>query len=74
MMTKARAWPNNAKEIRDRAGEEAITGTRALRPLLMRWHQYPESEKMRRVAISLSAHQQSARLMQAAGAPIMMEE
>jgi len=65
-MTKARQWPNNAKEARDRSAEEAIRALRVIEPLLEK--EVTETEKIRRLAIAVSALQTILRLLEWAGA------
>lgn len=67
-MTRARPWPNVAKEARDRAAEEAILGIRALRPMV-RGERLEPVESMRRLAIALSTLQSIERLLESVGAP-----
>ena len=66
MTTKPRDWGNNAKEARDRSAEEAVTGLRALSPLLQ--EQYTETERLRRVAIAINAFQMILRFLEREGA------
>ena len=66
-VTKARSWPNNAKEARDRAAEEAVRAIHALRPLLS-GQRFTAEEIVRRVAVALDAAQMIARLMEGQGA------
>jgi transcription initiation factor IIE alpha subunit len=65
-MTKARQWPNNAKEARDRSAEEAIRALRAIEPLLEK--EVTETEKIRRLAIAVNSLQTILRLLEGAGA------
>lgn len=65
-MTRAREWPNNAKEARDRSAEEAIRALRAIEPLLER--ETTEAEKIRRLAIAVSSIQTILRLLEREGA------
>ncbi len=65
-MTQPREWPNNAKEARDRAAEEAARALRALRPLLERDH--TEIERLRRLAVAIDAMQTILRLLEKEGA------
>lgn len=65
-MTQARPWPNAAKEARDRSAEEAARALRMLEPLLEK--EVTETEKIRRLAIAVSALQTILRLLEAAGA------
>lgn len=54
-MTRPREWPNFAKEVRDRAAEEAARGARALEPLLE--SEVGETERVRRVGIAMKCFQ-----------------
>jgi hypothetical protein len=65
-MTKARQWPNNAKEARDRSAEEAARALRAIEPLLEK--EVTETEKIRRLAIAVNSLQTILRLLEGAGA------
>ncbi|NPV77932.1 MAG: hypothetical protein HPY59_16345 [Anaerolineae bacterium] len=65
-MTKPREWPNGAKEARDRSAEEAIRALRAIEPLLEK--EVTETEKIRRLAIAVSALQTILRLLEREGA------
>lgn len=67
MPTTPREWPNNARECRDRASEEAARALRALRPLLDR--PTTQEDLIRRIAIAIDANQTIARLLEAQGAP-----
>lgn len=67
-MTKRREWPNNAKEARDRAAEEAVRGIRALRPLVTNGREFTETERLRRAASALDALQTIARFLESVGA------
>lgn len=67
-MTKARDWPNNAREARDRAAEEAVRGIRELRPLVADGRAFTETERLRRAANALDALQTIARFLEGAGA------
>jgi hypothetical protein len=67
-MTEPRPWPNEAKEGRDRAAEEAMRGIRALRPIVDGSREMPAGELMRRVAIALDADEMIARHMERMGA------
>lgn len=67
MPTVPREWPNNAREVRDRASEEAVRALRALQPLLER--STTQEELIRRIAIALDATQTIARLLESVGAP-----
>lgn len=66
-MTASRPWPNDAKEARDRAAEEACRIIRALRPLV-NGETMTITETLRRQAIALDAAQTIARLLEAMGA------
>lgn len=66
MATRAREWPNNAREARDRAAEESARGILALRPVLER--EMPEAERIRRMAVALDALQSVARWLESVGA------
>lgn len=66
MTTKPRAWPNNAKEARDRSAEEAIRALRALELLLEK--EVSETEKIRRLAIAVNSLQIILRLLEREGA------
>jgi len=65
-MTKARTWPNNAKEIRDRAAEEAIRGLLAIEPLLEA--SLTKEDQIRRIAITISSLRKIERLLKEVGA------
>jgi len=66
-MTRAREWPNNAKEARDRAAEEAAHGARVLMPVLEN-PDMTEGEKIRRVGIAVKCFQLILRLLESVGA------
>ena len=66
-MTRPRAWPNVAREARDRAAEEALRGMRALRPLV-EGKAVDRTETLRRMAVALDALQSIARFMEMVGA------
>lgn len=68
-MTKARAWPNNAAWARDCAAEDAMTGIRALRPLV-EGSSFTREEVLRRQAIALTALYDIASVLHGAGAQI----
>lgn len=72
-MTKAREWPNNAREMRDQAGEAAVRGMRALTPLVD-GVQVDRTETVRRQAMALHELQRIAWLMGQAGAPVRAED
>ncbi|RMG02004.1 MAG: hypothetical protein D6735_10965 [Acidobacteria bacterium] len=65
-MTRPREWPNFAKEVRDRAAEEAARGARALEPLLEQ--EVSETERVRRVGIAMKCFQIILRLLESVGA------
>lgn len=65
-MTRPREWPNSAREARDRSAEEAIRALRAIEPLLEK--EVTETEKIRRLAIAVSALQTILRLLEREGA------
>jgi len=67
MATRAREWPNNAREARDRSAEEAARGLRATLALL-EGREMTETEKVRRIAIAVSAFQTILRLLENQGA------
>jgi len=67
-VTSPRAWPNWAKEARDRAAEEAVRGMRALRPLVEGRVVFDRTECLRRQAIGLDALQTIARFLEGVGA------
>jgi len=67
-MTEPRKWPNNAREARDRAAEEAVRGMRALRPLVVNGREFTETERLRRAATALDALQTIARFLEGVGA------
>jgi len=73
MATKARVWPNNAREQRDQAGEAAVRGMRALGPLV-EGVLVDRTETVRRQAVALTELQRIAWLMASAGAPIRAED
>mgnify|MGYP000176874483 CR=1 FL=1 len=66
MSTKPREWPNFAKEMRDRAAEEAARGLRAIEPLLEM--EVTETEKIRRLAIGVNCFQKILRILESVGA------
>ena len=72
-MTRARPWPNNAKEARDRCAEDAVHGIRLMRPLVA-GNRFTESERLRRQALALSLFHDIARRLQGVGAPIVLME
>jgi len=65
-MTDPRPWPNNAKETRDLAAEEAITGRYAIEPLLTR--KFSPEETIRRLAIATVSFHKISRLLESVGA------
>lgn len=69
-MTSPRPWPNNAREIRDLAAEEAIAGRRAIEPLISLGPspQITAEEQIRRLAQATMAFQTISRLLESAGA------
>jgi len=71
-MTKAREWPNDAMEARNRSAEEAVIGIRALKPLIS-GEPFDRMETLRRIAVALNALQTIAGFMQSVGAPIRPE-
>ncbi len=68
-MTKPRAWPNDAKEARDRSAEEAANIVNNLEPLIEDHDLMPEAEKLRRAARSLNSAQKILRMLEKLGAP-----
>lgn len=67
MATQPRPWPNNAKEARDRAAEEAARGLRALQVILS-GKEVTETERIRRIAIAVDAFQTILRWLESVGA------
>jgi hypothetical protein len=65
-MTRPRDWPNSAKEARDRSAEEAIRALNAIGPLLEK--EVTETEKIRRLAITVNCLQTILRLLEREGA------
>lgn len=65
-MTRARDWPNGAKETRDRSAEEIARALNAIEPLLDR--EVTESDKLRRLAVAVTSMQRALRLLERAGA------
>lgn len=65
-MTQQREWPNNAKEVRDRAAEEAALALKTLRPILSNEKLSPD--EIRRVAVALDCLQTTLRLLESASA------
>lgn len=66
MTDKPREWPNLAKEVRDRAAEEACKGIRSLAPLLE--GDKTKEEEIRRICIAIVSLQTIARLLESVGA------
>jgi len=73
-MTKARQWPNNAKEARDRAAESLNEGVMALAPVVLQRVQFDRSETLRRQAVALYAMQTALRLLEGVGAQTTVPE
>jgi hypothetical protein len=71
-MTKARAWPNVARQQRDQAADAALEGIRALQPLVD-GVKLDRTETLRRQAQALAAMQRIAWLLTSAGAPLRPE-
>lgn len=67
MSDKPRPWPNNAKEARDRAAEEAVVIIHQLESLVTDGN-HTETERLRRIARALVAAQKIARLLESVGA------
>jgi hypothetical protein len=65
-MTDPRPWPNNAKETRDLAAEEAIKGRWAIEPLLT--NQFSPEEQIRRLALAIISFHKILRLLESVGA------
>lgn len=65
-MTDPRPWPNNAREARDLAAEEALTGRYALEPMLT--EKFSPEETVRRLAIATIAFHKISRLLESVGA------
>jgi hypothetical protein len=68
-MTTARPWPNNTAWARDCAAEDAITGIRALRPLV-EGGAFTREEVLRRQAIALGCFYDIAQALARAGAQV----
>ena len=68
-MSEPRAWPNVAKEARDRSAEEAQRGQRALRPIVEGETVFDRTELLRRQSVALDALNTIARFMESVGAP-----
>lgn len=66
-MTKAREWPNCAREARDRAAEYLQEGIRVLEPLVQ-GEQFDCTDVLRRQAVALGAMQKAIRWLEGAGA------
>lgn len=73
-MTKARDWPNNARENRDRAAEALNDAVRELAPLVVGRVQFDRSEILRRQASALYAMQTALRLLEQVGAQTTVPE
>lgn len=68
-MTDPRPWPNNAKEARDLAAEEAIAGRKALEPLLSgNLSGFTPEDRTRRLALAIVSFQKISRLLESVGA------
>jgi hypothetical protein len=65
-MTDPRPWPNNAKEARDLAAEEALTGRNAIEHLLNQ--ECSPEETIRRLAIATISFHKILRLLESVGA------
>lgn len=72
-MTQPRAWPNQARELRDQAAEFAVEGIRLLQPLVG-GPALDRTETLRRQVQALRALERIAWLLHAAGAPIRPED
>ncbi len=68
MSDKARPWPNNAREARDRAAEEIAAAARELEPLINGERQFTETERLRREASALNHAQTALRFLESVGA------
>jgi hypothetical protein len=66
-VTTPRAWPNNARESRDRAAEELQQAARALRPLVL-GQRFDSTETLRRQAVALDAVLTALRHLESVGA------
>lgn len=73
MSNRPRPWPNNAREARDRAAEEAAMGIKALHPLITEDRIFTEREMLLRISRALAALQTIARHLESAGAPTRPE-
>lgn len=69
-MTEPRAWPNSAKDSRDRCAELAVDGIRALRVVVLDLRPMNETERLRRESTALSALQEILRKLEQMGAPV----
>lgn len=69
MPTTPREWPNNAKQARDAAAEEAAIAIRNLQPL-MEGGLMTNEERIRRLANALIAMHKIQRIMAQVGAPV----
>ena len=69
-MTEPRAWPNSAREVRDRCAELAVDGIRALRVVVLDLRPLTETERLRRESTALSALQEILRKLEQMGAPV----
>lgn len=74
-MSKARAWPNNAKFARDRAAEETEQSIRQLKLLLARVQrgEFTRAGLERDLLYLTVKLQEASRHLQSAGAPIRPE-
>lgn len=70
-MTRAREWPNSARWARDCAAEDAVTGIRALRPLV-EGGSFTREEVLRRQAVALTALYDIAQALGSIGARITL--
>jgi hypothetical protein len=68
MSHKPRPWPNVAKEARDRAAEEAVSGIVALEPVVRGERIFTETDRLRRESLALNALQKVARILESVGA------
>ena len=66
-MTKARTWPNDAAEARDRSAETAARGARLLRPLV-NGERLDQTETLRRMAQALDCFLTILRYLERVGA------
>jgi hypothetical protein len=74
MSDKPRAWPQVARAARDQAADQALSGMKALEPLLENERPVTESERIRRENKAFRALEKIAWLMQNQGAPIRPED